>query len=480
MQNVPKIVQARLQREALKAAESHPDADLLTAFAEQSLDESERDHVMEHLARCHDCREIVALSLPATEAVTVSRSTSGSRTAWLSWPVLRWGVVAAGIALVTSVGILRYSHRTEQNAALVGSTVRQEEKVATVTVTVEDQASAPTAQASLPQAAELAKQTPRRKLSRSQAAGTADQPSPSLNLIFPPSQSTGSGTGGGVGGGVFRAGGHGSGAGQAPKNNPEQLHGDGLAFAAAPREEMPGGSQSSAGQPVPAAPQVAGRSTSQMVDVQSESAQVATQGQAQGQLAQNQIELPSQKQPLNNLDVVKAKDSVPPQTQSVVVFAPTVSTANISLQKELSASLRWSISSTGALQRSFDSGATWEDVNVNQTPLASSARMARASDSKDQFEAKTIKKKEQPDPVVVFRAVAAFGAEVWAGGSRAMLYHSADSGMHWTRVVPSQANASLAGDIVGVEFSDTNHGKIATSAGEVWMTGDDGQTWHKQ
>jgi photosystem II stability/assembly factor-like uncharacterized protein len=42
------------------------------------------------------------------------------------------------------------------------------------------------------------------------------------------------------------------------------------------------------------------------------------------------------------------------------------------------------------------------------------------------------------------------------------------------------ANASPTGDIVGVEFSDTQHGKISTSAGEVWMTGDDGETWRKQ
>ena len=61
-----------------------------------------------------------------------------------------------------------------------------------------------------------------------------------------------------------------------------------------------------------------------------------------------------------------------------------------------------------------------------------------------------------------------------------MLYHSLDSGNNWTRVVPSEASASLSGDIVSMEFSDAPHGRIATSTGEVWLTSNDGQTWHKQ
>ncbi|MFZ1053229.1 MAG: zf-HC2 domain-containing protein, partial [Candidatus Sulfotelmatobacter sp.] len=68
MHSVPKFVIKRLQ-ERPATAESHPDADLLTAFAEQSLDGRERALVMEHLAACGDCRDVVALALPATERV---------------------------------------------------------------------------------------------------------------------------------------------------------------------------------------------------------------------------------------------------------------------------------------------------------------------------------------------------------------------------------------------------------------------------
>src|SRR5258708_37590460 len=108
MQDVPKIVLNRLQS---PAAESHRDADLLTAFAERSLAGRERARVVEHLARCGDCREIVALALPATEAVAAGRSGSAVRTGWFSWPVLRWGVVAVGMVAVLSVGILQFRLR---------------------------------------------------------------------------------------------------------------------------------------------------------------------------------------------------------------------------------------------------------------------------------------------------------------------------------------------------------------------------------
>jgi len=31
-----------------------------------------------------------------------------------------------------------------------------------------------------------------------------------------------------------------------------------------------------------------------------------------------------------------------------------------------------------------------------------------------------------------------------------------------------------------MEFSDAQHGKVVTSAGEIWITADNGQTWTRQ
>ncbi len=109
MQNVPKIVRDRLR--AAPPVVSHPDADLLTAFAERSLPDRERTVVLEHLARCGDCRDIVALALPEVESVqtTVRPSPSG----WFTWPALRWGFVAAGVVAIASLGVLQYQRRSQ-------------------------------------------------------------------------------------------------------------------------------------------------------------------------------------------------------------------------------------------------------------------------------------------------------------------------------------------------------------------------------
>lgn len=80
----------------------------------------------------------------------------------------------------------------------------------------------------------------------------------------------------------------------------------------------------------------------------------------------------------------------------------------------------------------------------------------------------------------IFRTVAAAGTEVWAGGSNGALYHSLDAGTRWIRVAPVSGAVRLTGDIVALEFSDSQHGRLTTSASEVWTTADDGQTWQKQ
>ena len=80
---------------------------------------------------------------------------------------------------------------------------------------------------------------------------------------------------------------------------------------------------------------------------------------------------------------------------------------------------------------------------------------------------------------VVFRALAANGSDIWAGGAAGALYHSSDAGQHWVQVNPTADGNSLTGDIVTVEFSDAAHGKLTTSTRETWTTADAGDTWQK-
>jgi len=144
---------------------------------------------------------------------------------------------------------------------------------------------------------------------------------------------------------------------------------------------------------------------------------------------------------------------------------------------------RWTISSSGALQRSYDQGNTWQEVNVSAAAAAPAAesidlsgqKSGAVSNSKD----KDIALEKKP-ALPVFRAVAANGPDVWAGGSFGTLYHSVDSGTHWNRIIPMFSGVTLTGDVIALDFPDLQHGKVTTSTSEVWMTSDAGQSWQKQ
>ena len=107
MNELPNIVRARLS--AVKAGD-HPDPDLLTAFAEQALAEQERSKVLAHLARCCDCREVLAVAMPslATAALaTASSIDTGRRRSWFSGLAVRWGVAAACVVIVGSAVLMK-------------------------------------------------------------------------------------------------------------------------------------------------------------------------------------------------------------------------------------------------------------------------------------------------------------------------------------------------------------------------------------
>jgi hypothetical protein len=72
----------------------HPDADVLSAFAEHALSDHERLETLAHLSACADCREIVFLAQQAHEAHVPQPHGVGGRTGWLrSWRTL-WPVAA--------------------------------------------------------------------------------------------------------------------------------------------------------------------------------------------------------------------------------------------------------------------------------------------------------------------------------------------------------------------------------------------------
>src|SRR5205085_2588375 len=123
------------------------------------------------------------------------------------------------------------------------------------------------------------------------------------------------------------------------------------------------------------------------------------------------------------------------------------------VSKTSAARALWSINTSpkslsrsfGVVQRSLDSGKTWEVIPLNDR--------------------------------VSFRAVTASGTEVWAGGSNGSLFHSSDGGSNWVQIVISEEAAKPTGAIESIDAREPNQLRIATSSGEQWSSTDGGAHW---
>ena len=146
------------------------------------------------------------------------------------------------------------------------------------------------------------------------------------------------------------------------------------------------------------------------------------------------------------------------------------STANQSLA--VAPHLAWTIAG-GVLQRSLDSGQSWQDALRADHPL-----LCYASHNED----------------------------VWAGGQAGTLFHSANSGVTWVQVQPSIKARQLNSDITHIEVRNTalrnddwrgeSYGNVrgelrgnargpaeillSTSNNEIWSSADGGKTWDKK
>lgn len=414
MEKVPQIVSERLKAAAPPV--EHPDAELLTAFSERSLPPAERNTVLEHLACCGDCREIVALALPASEPDQQIAHPAHEHGGWLTWPVLRWGLIAAGLLAITSFGVMQYQRRSSMTAF----NARRPEAASKIT-------NAPPILPPSSQAAE------------DQAKLQAPAPIEQRNLLS-------------------------SNAGSAP-----------TAEAAAPVPAQRKARQADAprmGGTRAQSQQNAAQSDARADNIATpvlESQRIDPQP-IQGGHADSKIE---RVKPAGT-SMMSALQITPPDSPFPTPQAGALVDRNSQYAGSSGVSTRWTISSAGKLQRSLDQGSTWQQVDVNNSSPAA-ASLANGSLSQDK---QSLAKKDGIS--LIFRAVASNGPDVWAGASGGLLYHSSDAGAHWTRVVPFAPGVSLTGDIVSLEFLDPQHGRVVTSTPEVWTTSDAGQSWQKQ
>ena len=462
MPGLPKFVLQRLQGRVV-SPESHPDADLLTAYAEHSLARRERAILMDHLAACADCRDVIALALPVAEVSPLPTARAAPRIGWLTWPMLRWAALSAGILVVVSAGILHYSHHNQ--VTIVASNFMQ--KDAASAPSVANQPLSP--HATLPPTATRTEPSP-----ASQAL-----PAHKLALAFNQPRARAAFSGGSRPGMAVVGGAANTGEKAFPAATSVQASDKRIPSPTQARNSTPEIHQ-----------QVKVGAASTMVEVQSEATALNSETAATGQnqVAQNHADLPIQGREFTDLDVVKAKDPVPTQVGAspAAPQAGSGTTLQTASSVMVQAMPLWTVTPAGTLQRSLDSGGTWQTIDPSAPPRSS---MAKAAASAQAGSGATSQKKEEtrnqkvlvaPNQNSLFRAVAAYGPEIWAGASSGLLYHSFDGGNRWALVTPSDSGSILTGDIVSIQFSEPQHWKIATSTGELWTTSDSGQTWHKQ
>jgi hypothetical protein len=475
MQNVPKIVSERLRASGPVADHliaDHPEADVLTAFSERSLSDRERAVVVDHLARCGDCRDALALALPATEAT--QRVVSPAR-GWFPWPALRWGFAAAGLVVIASFGVIEYQQRTRGQSTVAKFAEPRAESLYS-------QPQASPAAVAIPKKERDDSTSMRMESSAHSIAGVPlpsavkeisepKRSEPALAAHTAPKGDALQGSAVGAVGGVI----HGRQIVGGP-NMPVQWQQQQASVTSrrTPQVSTPAARQQSA-----LAAHVPPISQTVTVEATVPATQTET---SELQTAQNQAGQSGAVQPQAAPQTSDQSQAASDQTSALVVDEPSdlVSKAKpattLRAKAMRNAPPHWAISPAGTLQRSFDQGKTWQDVDVAKSS-ASSQTVALATE-KDNLDDKKVS--AAPALSVVFRAVAVNGSDVWAGGSNAALYHSLDAGSHWTQVFPTSDGASLTGDVISLEFSDAKQGRIRTATGETWMTADDGQTWQKR
>ncbi len=489
MQSVPKIVRERLKAGAPVGA--HPDADALTAYAEKGLSEIERTVVIEHLARCGQCRDVVALALPGTEVQTVVIPARGP---WFTWPVLRWGLAAAGIVAIVSLAVVQYQRGASQTATVAravpspvvatpsGQTQPSTSAAPSSAIANSDHEKSRENEENARTAAKLASPTlvsPTEKEEASTAntesantqRKTAQEKVAQAEVPRPSgAPRVRSNFGGAISGPMMPSQWQQQQQGQIQTSH-AQMQAAAPAPAASDAKPQAAGVAGGIGGGVqPAAPS----SQQVVVEVQSANSQLQTETKDVENQIHGDVYAMSKAKPASSAQAALSAPTPSPANPLSSARMPTVTANALPLP-------RWTISSSGGLQRSFDQGSSWQDVDVTAssapTKLASVETTGAALADKKYRGAPSVKAAAGPP---VFRAVSANGVDVWAGGVNGVLYHSADAGSHWTRVLPVLGVATVGGDIVAVEFSDSQHGSIATSTGERWTTADGGQTWQKQ
>jgi len=394
MAELPKSVLQRLKQ---PRSQEHPDANLLAAFCEQSLTGREREGVLAHLATCADCREAVALAQG-----DMQQQPAVLMLPWYRRPqTFTWSAVAATLVVGAAL-VVNYRDR-----AVPESTRQLPARRVTPAVSAQQSADAagaareqlPKSNAKNEQLASRGEVQTEHRAKKTPDLAAKPQPGPEAKDLD-----------------AKRAG---------------RLYADKI--------QTKGGALKDDG---------AGARRDEEAKLRTMSPAVAASA-PQAPAASNMAVLAKEQPSAASTQTEQAQAAAPAAQKAVggMVSAEVASSAQAVLKAQKSkveAASRWTVSADGQLQRSSDSGRTWQTV----TPLQGAT----------------------------FRAVAVIGSEVWAGGAAADLFHSSDGGQTWARQLLSGSTAA----IVSLRFTDPQHGTAQCDDGATWVTTDGGQHWTKR
>jgi hypothetical protein len=314
MDQIRKLVSGRLR---VQAAGSHPDADLLSAFAEKALPDAERTELLQHLGGCAECREIVYL---AADSPHEQRVLAFPRKISRGW-ALRWGSLAASIVVIGALVGTRYQYQAHKSAAHPPAYYDKvaEEKVPAELDRLRD------ARVGDKKQAASAPETPTKSRALPEAKHMTAKPQ--TKLEFDKSDQVR----------VMSA--------PAPVNE-VQANGIGLEKD---RSDMP------ATAPSVIAGQMNARAESPKAA--NESVEVSGAGMAIPEAKQKAA--PSElKQKASQDELNKAPEPAASSRQATTEFSYTANSAALAIPPQ------WTVSRKGALQRSIDAGRTWQAVAV--------------------------------------------------------------------------------------------------------------------
>jgi hypothetical protein len=446
MAGLPKIALARLKAnprssgppvgpDAFQGAE-HPDANLLSAFAEKALTESERAQVLNHLSQCADCREVAALSLPAeAEAPEPTRVAAWRR--WNPWPVLRWGALAAALGAVTIVVVLQpgmWNSRPETS------------RITPPPTPAGNAASAPQAIPATPSPlpapeAAQAKAQLEARASGGEMAAMDKGPGTHRDLSLDDH--------------AARAKAKQQVTLMATARAPAPFRAENVPAVKVEQEESKGGNTLTAGAlPAPSLPSAPPGKPMAAPEEAAKASADSHASQSVFRSTTQSVAVTAAGPGASSADATAGKTAPPMTAQatvSVTAQAPVVTMRASRKDMEFGAgqpAALWSVSPQGKVQRSTDAGKTLEQVHV----------------------ARGIK----------FRAIAALGNEVWTGGTGGALFHSTDGGANWARVSLNFGGSTVTETITSIEMHDPQHLTITTASGSQWVSEDGGQNWQKK